>query len=119
MPVQKQLYYKYIISIEGNDVASNLKWILYSNSVVLMPKPKCSSWYMEDKLIPWVHYVPLDDSFDDLEDKFNWCLLNDNKCCEIAKNATEYMNNFLDTESENIITKMVIEKYFEKVKLVY
>jgi hypothetical protein len=119
MPVQKQLYYKYIISIEGNDVASNLKWILYSNSVVLMPKPKCSSWYMEDKLVPWVHYVPLDDSFDDLEEKFNWCLENDDICTKIAQNGKEFMMNFMDTESENIITKMVIKKYFEKVKLIY
>ena len=119
MSIQKQLNYKYIISIEGNDVASNLKWILYSNSVVLMPKPKCRSWFMEDKLIPWVHFVPLDDSFDDLEEKFKWCLENEDKCCEIAKMATDFMMNFMDTDNENMITKMVIEKYFEKVKFIY
>jgi len=44
--------YKYILSIEGNDVASGLKWQLYSNSVVFMRKPKIVSWAMEDKLIP-------------------------------------------------------------------
>lgn len=46
--------YKGIIMIEGNDVASGLKWALLSQSVVLMPPPKHTSWAMEELLQPWV-----------------------------------------------------------------
>jgi hypothetical protein len=48
------LKYKGIIMIEGNDVASGLKWALLSQSVVLMPPPKHTSWAMEELLQPWV-----------------------------------------------------------------
>jgi hypothetical protein len=48
------LQHKGIIMIEGNDVASGLKWALLSQSVVLMPPPKHTSWAMEELLEPWV-----------------------------------------------------------------
>jgi hypothetical protein len=43
MSIIEQLKSKFIISIEGGDVATNLKWILYSNSVPIMPKPTICS----------------------------------------------------------------------------
>jgi hypothetical protein len=39
---------------EGNGVASGLKWALLSQSVVLMPPPKHTSWDMEKLLEPLV-----------------------------------------------------------------
>src|SRR5205085_2283853 len=39
LSVSRQLLYRYIVSIEGNDVATNLKWILNSNSLCLMLPP--------------------------------------------------------------------------------
>lgn len=36
----EHLRYKFILSLEGNDVATNLKWIMSSNSVAVMPRPK-------------------------------------------------------------------------------
>jgi hypothetical protein len=45
---------KGLIMIEGNDVASGLKWALLSQSVVLMSPPKHTSWAMEELLKPWV-----------------------------------------------------------------
>ncbi|ENT7385234.1 hypothetical protein ACXLUW_000800 [Campylobacter coli] len=35
---KEQMKYKFIISLEGNDVASNLKWEMNSNSLVLAPQ---------------------------------------------------------------------------------
>jgi len=37
----------------------DLVWKLASSSVLLMPVPTSTSWIMEESLIPWVHYVPL------------------------------------------------------------
>jgi hypothetical protein len=53
------LEYKGIIMLEGNDVASGLKWALLSQSVVLMPTPKHTSWAMEELLEPWVVSIVL------------------------------------------------------------
>ena len=56
------LRYKYLISIEGNDVASNLKWLFASKCLILMPKPTCETWFCEGLLEPWVHYIPLENN---------------------------------------------------------
>ena len=47
LSVKKQLQYKFIFCPEGNDVATNLKWVLSSNSSGMMPKPKFETWFME------------------------------------------------------------------------
>lgn len=117
--IKDQLQSKFIISIEGGDVATNLKWILYSNSVAIMPKPTMCSWLMEDKLEPWIHYVPLENEYDDLEEKYEWCLNNLDKCEEIAKNGKEYMKQFLDEESERYITNSVLREYVDNVNISY
>lgn len=109
---------RFLISIEGNDVATNLKWILLSKSVCLMPKPTKCSWFMEDMLIPYLHYVPLADDFSDLFEVYNWCLNNINECDIISKNATKYMEDFLDEENEEYVTNEVIKQYFNYTKFV-
>lgn len=114
-----QLKSKFIISVEGGDVATNLKWILYSNSIPLMAQPTMCSWLMEENLKPWVHYVPLNDQFDDLEEKYNWCLKNLDKCEEIAKNGKKYIEQFLDENREKKITNLVLRNYADKVKIFY
>lgn len=113
--INSLLHYKFLISIEGNDVSSNLKWILLSNSVVFQPIPKKSSWFMEDMLVPFKHYIPLKDNFSDLEDKLKWAMAHLDECEEIAKNATEYMKIFLDEENEKYITNQVIDGYLKNV----
>jgi len=118
MSYQEQLKSKFIISIEGNDVASNLKWLLLSKSVVLMPIPKICSWFMEDHLQPFIHFVPLKDDFTDLEEKYNWCLNNLDDCEKISQNATKYIQQFMDEKKEKEITTKVIEKYLEKINII-
>lgn len=56
-----QLTYKYILNLEGNDIATGLKWQLASNSVVFMAKPTTVSFLMEDLLVPFVHYIPVNE----------------------------------------------------------
>jgi len=116
MKYEEMLKYKFLLSVEGNDVATNLKWCLYSNSVVLMSKPTKCSWFMEDTLIPFEHYVPLNDDCSNIEEMYNWCMNNLEKCENISKNATKYIEPFLDEENEKYITNEVIRNYFNYVK---
>ena len=51
MTINEQLHYKFILCSEGNDVASNLKWVMSSNSIAVMPKPKFETWFMEGILV--------------------------------------------------------------------
>ena len=116
LTIEEILRNKFVVSVEGNNVSSNLKWILLSNSVCLMPKPRVCSWFMEDMLIPFFHYVPLEDNFSDLEQKYDWCLDHLDECEAISQNATKYMEIFLDDDNEEYITSQVINTYFNNVK---
>ena len=105
MGPRDQLKYKAIIIIEGNDVATGLKWALYSGSVVLMPTPTRTSYAMEEWLEPWVHYVPIKihrDEIDrngspvsDVEEKMQWVLDHDEEARKIAERATLFINDLL------------------------
>ena len=105
----------FIISVEGNDFATNLSWIMLSNSVPLMPVPYVETWKMEQKLIPYIHYVPLNNDFSDLDKKMEWCLNNLDICEEIAYMSKLYVLQFFDKNKENNIIKEVINVYKNNV----
>jgi len=117
MNLQQLLDYKYIISIDGNDKSSSLNWILFSNSVPVMCKPKFHSWLCEKWLEPDVHYVCVKDDFSDLQEKIEWCKDNDRECEQIAKNGQEFMiENFTDVEAAKTIERELI-KHIESTGL--
>jgi hypothetical protein len=115
--VQDMLKYKFLLSIEGNDVASDLKWKLSSNSLVIMPKPTCISIICENLLEPWVHYVPVKDDFSDLDKIYEWCLNNEAKCLEIIGNANKYIKMFTQELMIKLSAK-VIREYCKKIEVV-
>lgn len=104
---------KYILSIEGNDKDSGINWKLNSQSVILMPKPRITSWLMETTLIPDFHYILLKDDFSDLEEKYDWCEKHPEECKKIIKNANLFMDEFNNQDREEQIEEEVINKYFE------
>lgn len=113
---QELMSYKVVISLEGNDVATNLKWALASNSVVLTVPPTIESWYCESKLIPWIHYVPMNPSFGDAKEKYQWILDHPGQAKLIAYNATEFMKNFTNTHTEEKLIKHVFKIASEQME---
>lgn len=109
--IEEQLKYKFIVSIEGNDVATNLKWVLTSNSVPIMCKPKKESWLMEGLLLPYVHYLPLNEDCSNLSELLDWAKNNDEKCKEISKNGQIYMEQFKDKNKELELQRRLITQY--------
>ena len=79
--------YKYILDIDGNaSTWDGTAWKLNSGSVIMKSNSCWRQWFY-DEYIPWVHYVPLEDDFSDIQEKFQWCEANQGKCEEIVKNA--------------------------------
>ncbi|PAF51549.1 glycosyl transferase family 90 [Helicobacter sp. 13S00477-4] len=114
--IKKHLEYKFILSIEGNDVASNLKWIMSSNSIAIMPKPKFETWFMEGKLKANYHYIQIKDDYSDLEEKIYYYLSAPNEAKKIIQNANTYVKQFFDKKREKIISILTLEKYFYHTK---
>ena len=110
-PLQ-QMTFKYIISIEGNDVATNLKWIMASNSLCLMPAPVFETWFMEGRLQAGTHYVRLAPDLNDLEDKLLYYERHPDEARAIIRNANDYVDRFLDAGREQVLSILVMYKYF-------
>lgn len=111
MTIPQQLRYKWILAIEGNDVASNLKWVMSSQSVAVMPRPEYETWFMEGKLIPDVHYLEVAPDFSDLPDRLQWLEANPDTALRIIRAANEYTAQFRDLKLERLISTLVIAKY--------
>lgn len=95
MGIKEQLAYKYIISIEGNDVSSGLKWMLFSNSVVLAPPFAWESWAMEGKLKPFQHYIPLKVDMSNVEEMIQWADTHPEETLLISERSTLFIYDLL------------------------
>ena len=113
MTYLQQLQYKFILCLEGNDVASNLKWVMSSNSIAVMPKPKYETWFMEGRLIADHHYIEIKDDYSDLESKLRFFIKHPKKAELIIENANKHVNQFKDQKKEDLISVMVLDKYFK------
>lgn len=111
MTLSEQLSSKFLLSLEGNDVSSGLKWMMASNSTVVMPTPTTETWFCEGELQPWVHYVPVAGDLSNLNEVYEWCCDNISACEEIARNGTVFVRRFLDGRNELRLIQSIVEAY--------
>lgn len=109
--IREHLDYKFIMALEGNDVASNLKWVMSSNCLAVMTRPTCETWFMEGSLIAGYHYVEVKEDFSDLEEKIRYYTEHIQEAEDIIAHAHEYVSQFMDKEREEIIQLLVLQKY--------
>ena len=112
MTIPQQLRYKFIMAIEGNEVASNLKWVMSSNSVAVCPRPRYETWFMEGRLRPDYHYIEVAPDFSDLADKLHYYLRHPDAAEDIIRHAHEWVAQFRQPRREDLISLLVLDKYF-------
>lgn len=112
LTIGEHLDYKFIMSLEGNDVASNLKWVMSSNSIAVTPPLTCETWFMEGTLKPDYHYIEIKADFSDIEEKLQYYIDHPEEAQQIIKHAHEYIDQFRDQEREKLISLLVLQRYF-------
>lgn len=117
LPLPEMLSYKFHLSVEGHDVATNLKWVLHSQSVPFCPPFYIQSWILENELQPWTHYIPVRGDYSDLDEKVGWATHHPDQCAQIAQEGHNYMQQFLDLETEQAVRQAVLEHYAKHVVL--
>ncbi|UVK44884.1 lipopolysaccharide biosynthesis protein [Mesorhizobium sp. AR07] len=110
--ISQQQRYRYIVSLEGNDVATNLKWIMNSNSLCLMPPPTYETWFAERELEANVHYVPLEADFSNLAERVAYFERHPTQAERIITAANAYCRTFAHEQAEQAISLLVLYKYF-------
>ena len=110
---RQQLEYKFIASIEGNDVATNLKWIMSSNSVAISPPLHYETWFMEGQLVPNYHYIEVKPDFSDLIEKLEYYIAHPAEAETIVAHAHDYIRQFTNKRMERAVQLAVADKYFK------
>ena len=117
MSIDEQLEYKFIACIEGIDVATNLKWVMSSNSIAVSPPMRYESWFMEGMLIPNYHYIEVLPDYSDMIEKLNYYIAHPQESLAIIKHAHEYVAQFMNARLELVTQLAVAKKYFQKTAL--
>jgi hypothetical protein len=99
----KMSEYKYILDVCGIGATCDATiWKLQSGSLLIWlvdnffykkDEPLWLAWYTP-LLKPYEHYIPA--NLDNLNDQFNWCEDNQQKCKEIAHNAKKIIKDILN-----------------------
>ena len=112
LTIDEHLKHKFILCLEGNDVASNLKWVMSSHSIAVMPKPKFETWFMEGRLEAGKHYICIAEDFSDLEQKLQYYINHPHEAAGIVQHANDYIAQFKNEPRELRIAIRVMQKYF-------
>jgi len=114
LSIREQLECKYVLSIEGNDVATSLKWSMASQSLCFMPRPRHETWFLEGQLVPGRHYVELAEDYSDLEAKLAHYDAHPDEALAIIAQANRHVAQFRDPARERWIGLLVAARYFER-----
>ncbi|MEM8552512.1 MAG: glycosyl transferase family 90 [Pseudomonadota bacterium] len=109
---------RFLLVLEGNDVATALPWVLHANSCPIMPTPLFESWFCESALRRNVHYAPVSPDLSDLQPVFDACVCERRASARIAANGRQFIQAFLDDDAEHALALEVAKTVFHKVKLV-
>lgn len=110
--IPKHFGYKFVLTLEGNDVASALQWVIASGCVPVMPRPTAEGWLMHSKLIPGKHYIEISPDFSDAGEKIAYYINHPEEAEKISMESRKFAEKFFDRRRELIISLLVMEKYF-------
>jgi len=104
--------YKYILDIDGNACTWDATaWKLNSGSVIFKAKSPWKQWYY-DEYLPWTHYVPIEDDFSDIQEKYKWCENHPLECEKMIMNCKQLFQKTF--RFSNIIT--YVKTIFERTE---
>jgi hypothetical protein len=106
--INKQLKYKYILSIDGNTWAWDRPiWIMQSNSLFLKYESCNVGWYY-NFLKEDIHYISV--NTDNMEKKYNFFENNTNQALEIINNSKKFVKDYCSEEAWIFYFKSLLEE---------
>ena len=92
-----QLSNKFMLNIEGNSAAYRFGSLFKFEFCVLNVDSQYKLWF-EPFLVDRVHYIKVKRDLSDLQEIMEWCLANDGKCKQIAKNGKDFYNKYFSAD---------------------
>lgn len=108
--------YKFILALEGYDMASSLQWIMASNCVPVMPKPSVEGWLMHSQLEGGKHYIEIAPDFSDVGEKIAYYMNHPKEAQMISEESKKWISQFSDKKREKLVGLLVVDKYLSLMK---
>ncbi|KAI3317060.1 glycosyltransferase family 90 protein [Xylariaceae sp. AK1471] len=99
IPMQEQYKYKFMPDVDGNSFSARFRGFLLSTSLPI--KSSIYAEWHDDRLVPWLHFVPMDNTFQDLYailDYFSRDRKGDKSAHFIAEEGRAWSNKVLRRE---------------------
>lgn len=106
--------YAAVVDVDGNAWSSRFAALLCMDSVVLKVQPAMVD-HFHGQVEPWIHYIPVSESLDDLIPKIEWVLAHPNKSDEIVDNAHQWCSQHMIVESLAKDVLSIWNTYVEKL----
>lgn len=112
IPMAKQYSYKYLPDIDGNSFSGRYRGFLRSTSLPI--KATIYNEWHDDRLIPWLHFVPMDNTFVDIYGIMDYFLgfdghgAHDAEAERIAREGMDWAERVLRREDMAIYTYRVL-----------
>lgn len=104
--------YRYILILEGNDVATALQWCMGSNCVPVMTRPAVEHILMHSALVPGVHYIEIAPDFSDVEEKLAYYNAHPAEARAIAEASRAWYAPYRNRRRELLIALLTLHRYF-------
>ncbi len=111
MSIIEQTQFKYQIIVDGKTCTyPGTQWRLYSGCLSFMQKSDNEMWFFRE-LVPYEHYVPVENNMSDLTAKIWWARENDDRAEEIALNAQDFAKTHLMPQHILLYCYRILLKY--------
>jgi hypothetical protein len=108
--------YAAVVDVDGNAWSSRFGALLCMDYIVLKVQPAMVDHFY-GQVEPWIHYIPVSESLDDLIPKIEWVLAHPNQSDEIVDNAHSWCSQHMIFE---LLAKDVLSiwnSYVEKLEV--
>ena len=105
----RQYGHKYLPDVDGNSFSGRYRAFLLSSSLPL--KATMYAEWHDDRLFPWVHYAPFDNSYVDIFGVMEYFLANDDMAETIATEGQAWAEKVLRREDMRIHTWRLLLEY--------
>lgn len=110
VPMQEQYNYKYLPDVDGNSYSARWRGFLRSTSCPL--KSTIYAEWHDDRLVPWVHFVPFDSSYMDIYAIMDYFLHgHDDKAQKIAEDSSTWAAKVMRREDMMLYTWRLLLEY--------
>ncbi|PHH87565.1 hypothetical protein CDD83_8687 [Cordyceps sp. RAO-2017] len=110
VPMKEQYGYKYLPDIDGNSFSGRYRAFLLSTSLPL--KATIYAEWHDDRLFPWVHFVPMDNSFMDVYALMDYFLRgHDAEARKIAADGKSWAEAVLRREDMKLYVWRLLLEY--------